>query len=126
MASGTMNRPLGWTGMFFSNAVDSNECILIPSNANLKTSTYTATGKYFANSNTIAASLSNCPTSKAFQMLVYDILYNVAGEIRANTWDYRIRILMDYESNLFMQYVETNGSNSIIWGAWKKFTLTNA
>ena len=114
---------LGYLGMSFSDGYVSSEYTTISSNANLNTGTYLTTGKYICTSNTTVGTFTNCPTDKGFQMLVYDFIGG-GGAIKSGTWQSRVRILMNYQGEIYTQAVERSGANAYTWGAWKKITTT--
>ena len=109
--------------MFFAESVVAAECSIIPSNANLNTPGYCATGKYVCQTNVQAATLTNCPTAgAAFQLLVYNLLGEGTGAM-VGSWDSRTRILMTYQGNIWVQSVVLSGGN-YIYGSWMKIATS--
>lgn len=114
---------LGFLGMFFAESVVAAECSIIPSNANLNTPGYCATGKYVCQTNVQAATLTNCPTAGvAFQLLVYNLLGSGTGAM-VGSWDSRTRILMTYQGNIWVQSVVLSGGN-YTYGSWMKIATS--
>lgn len=124
MASGTIPKYNPKAGMFFSEAVFSDEYTSIPQNADLNTLTYTATGKYNAASNAIAMSLSNSPTNYAFSMLVLNLNNSSVGQIRTNAYDYRLRILMNYNGGIWISNIISNPNSAVTYTPWKAVQMT--
>lgn len=87
----------------------------IPANANLNTVAYLKVGKYYCSQNVDAKTITNCPTTSAFSMEVFNPLSPVVDNETTDPYVYRIRILTAY--NTGVQYVQyaTVGSNVNKW-----------
>lgn len=79
----------------------------IPSNADLND--YRTIGKYYANANAVAASLTNCPTTQNFVMWVF-----------IRTSSAITQIIIDLGGNMF---IRSRSSSS--WGSWREY-ITSA
>ena len=110
---------LGYLGMFLAPAVFQEECIVLSKNINLNTVQYTATGKYVAPVNDVSVTISNCPTTFAFQMMVYNLLDDKAGQM-SSAWTYRFRILINYYGDIWTQYISSSDGSTISYGSWRK------
>lgn len=104
----------------------------IPAKANLNTVEYLKVGKYYCSLNADAKTITNCPTSSAFMMEVFNPLSTVVDNEVDGTYVYRIRILTEYITGI--QYVQycTVGSTANRWtyDSWyvcprTKFTLNS-
>lgn len=87
----------------------------IPANANLNTVAYLKVGKYYCSQNADAKTITNCPTTSAFSMEVFNPLSPVVDNETTAPYVYRIRILTVY--NTGVQYVQyaTVGSTVNKW-----------
>ena len=85
----------------------------IPADVDLNTATYMKVGNYYCSKNVDAATLTNCPTEKAFMLQVYSPLSTTIDN-ENSTWIYRLRVLQDYTGPQYVQYCYTNGTA----GAW--------
>lgn len=87
----------------------------IPANANLNTVAYLKVGKYYCSLNADAKTITNCPTTSAFSMEVFNPLSPVVDDETTSTYVYRIRILTVY--NTGVQYIQfaTVGSTVNKW-----------
>lgn len=87
----------------------------IPANANLNTVAYLKVGKYYCSLNADAKTITNCPTTSAFSMEVFNPLSPVVDDETTSTYVYRIRILTVY--NTGVQYIQfaTVGSTINKW-----------
>lgn len=87
----------------------------IPANANLNTVAYLKVGKYYCSQNVDAKTITNCPTTSAFSMEVFNPLSPVVDNETTDPYVYRIRILTVY--NTGVQYVQyaTVGSTVNNW-----------
>ncbi len=93
----------------------------VPANANLNTVTYMKVGNYFCSANATVATLTNCPSTSAFMMQVYTPLSTTIDNESTGTWVYRLRKLMTYTGDEYIQYCYV-GATAGTWsyGAWKK------
>lgn len=87
----------------------------IPANANLNTVAYLKVGKYYCSQNVDAKTITNCPTTSAFSMEVFNPLSPEVDNETTDPYVYRIRILTVY--NTGVQYVQyaTVGSTVNKW-----------
>lgn len=98
----------------------------IGSNANLNTVTYLKVGNYYCSANVTVATLTNCPTTSAFMMQVYSPLSTTINNESSSTWVYRIRKLLDYTGNEYIQYVYSGSTaGTFTYKDWKKNATTN-
>jgi hypothetical protein len=92
----------------------------IPANANLNTVAYLKVGKYYCSQNVDAKTITNCPSTVAFSMEVFNPLSPVVDNETTAPYVYRIRILTVY--NTGVQYIQycTAGStvNKWAYGSW--------
>lgn len=91
----------------------------IPANANLNTLAYCNVGRYYCSMNSTTATLSNCPTSNAFVMEVYsplskDTNISPTGDV------YRVRKILDYRGNEYIQDIPIKNGSVSTWNSWKK------
>lgn len=105
----------------------------IPANANLNTVAYLKVGKYYCSQNVDAKTITNCPSTVAFSMEVFNPLSPVVDNETTDPYVYRIRILTVY--NTGVQYIQycTAGStvNQWTYGSWyvvprSPFTLNSS
>ena len=87
----------------------------IPANANLNTVAYLKVGKYYCSQNVDAKTITNCPSTVAFSMEVFNPLSPVVDNETTDPYVYRIRILTVY--NTGVQYIQycTAGSTINKW-----------
>lgn len=96
----------------------------IGSNVNLNTTTYLRVGNYYCSSDAAVKTLTNCPTSSAFMMTVYSPLTTTVDNETTSTWVYRVRKLMTYGGDEFIQMVNSGSTPTFTYGAWKKIAKT--
>lgn len=98
----------------------------IGANVNLNTTTYIKVGRYYCSSNTTVETLLNCPTTKAFMMTVYSPLATTIDNETTNKYVYRVRKLLTYTGDEYVQYVSSGSTaGSFTYGAWKKILNTD-
>ena len=90
----------------------------ITANANMNTTALCAVGRYYCPSNATVATLSNCPTSRAFTATVENMLGDVLS--LSGNWQQFIRKLCDIVGDEFVQQIATDGSGNVVYGAWRK------
>jgi hypothetical protein len=89
--------------------------------ANLNTTNYIKVGAYNCNSNDIAETLQNCPTSIAFLMEVYNVVNSGIDDETSSTYCYRTRKITDYNGNVWYQSVYSTGTKgSFTYNSWVK------
>ena len=95
----------------------------IPANSNLNTTAFTACGKYSCGSSANAGTLTNCPSTSGFTMIVENVvgpdavsLSNVGG------WVSRTRIIESYYGDKWVQSIVKGGASdtTITYGAWRR------
>ena len=121
---------VGTDGYLYSNSEKVNPRIyttLVPegteitANTNLNTVALMKVGNYYCSANTTVATLTNCPTTSAFMMQVYSPLSTTIDNETTKTWVYRLRKMMVYTGEEYIQYCYA-GSTAGTWtyGDWKK------
>ena len=92
----------------------------IPANANLNTKAYVKVGKYYCSLNVDAKTITNCPTSEAFSMEVFNPLGTNVDDEDTRDYTYRIRVLTAYKTGMqYIQYCATSGTaGSWSYNAW--------
>lgn len=97
----------------------------IPENADLNTVEYLSVGSYFCSQNAIVSTFRNCPTTQAFLMQVYSPISKSIDNEATGTWVYRLRKLMSYQGDEYIQYISTSGTaGEFTYGEWKKITTS--
>lgn len=95
----------------------------IPKDGNLDLNSidYIKVGLYYCDSDTTTQTLLNRPTKYSFMMEVYSPLLPVTDNETTNKWVYRIRKLMTYTGE---QYIQMVSSGDIVgeftYGAWQR------
>lgn len=91
----------------------------IPANSNLNTVEFCKVGKYFCERNATVATLTNCPTQNAFDLVVY-----ASASTDGVTTDgaiYVLRRLVTYYGAEYIQYVHRGSATSTIYyGEWMR------
>lgn len=92
----------------------------IPANANLNTVAYLKVGKYYCSQNVDAKTITNCPTTSAFSMEVFNPLSPVVDNETTDPYVYRIRILTVYNTGVqYVQYATVGSTvNKWTYNAW--------
>ena len=87
----------------------------IPAKANLNTKEYLKIGKYYCSLNVDAKTVTNCPTSEAFSMEVFNPLGTNVDDEDTREYTYRLRVLTAYKTGVqYIQYCATSGTA----GSW--------
>lgn len=87
----------------------------IPAKANLNSKTYLKIGKYYCSLNVDAKTITNCPTSEAFSMEVFNPLGTNVDDEDTREYTYRLRVLTAYKTGVqYIQYCATSGTA----GSW--------
>lgn len=87
----------------------------IPAKANLNTIEYLKIGKYYCSLNVDAKTITNCPTSEAFSMEVFNPLGTNVDDEDTRDYTYRLRVLTAYKTGVqYIQYCATSGTA----GSW--------
>ena len=93
----------------------------IPQNADLNSPDYLEVGNYIQGRSTYVQSLLNCPTNNGFTMHVSASVENRREDLLTDTYTYRVRTLIDFLGNTYIQAVYTDGTASeFIYMPWKK------
>lgn len=93
----------------------------IGSSADLNTTTYLGVGNYYCSADNIVNTLTNCPTTHAFMMTVYSPLTPTVDNETTDAWVYRVRKLMTYQCEEFIQYVNSGSTaGTFSYGAWQQ------
>lgn len=92
----------------------------IPANANLNTVAYLKVGKYYCSQNVDAKTITNCPTTSAFSMEVFNPLSPVVDNETTDPYVYRIRILTVYNTGVqYIQYATVGSTvNKWTYNSW--------
>jgi hypothetical protein len=100
---------------------------LIPNNTDLNTDSYLAVGRYYVGTNGDAATLSHCPTTRAFMMEVFSLISNsdIDTEAGSGRYMYRTREINDYEGNTWVQDCGRNVLGVWTYGSWNKRANTS-
>lgn len=80
---------------------------------------YANVGKYGVSNNSIAASLSNCPSTRAGVLTVWNATGGAATS--PTTWYYVAQEYCDYYGYVWRRNGETGTGTVVTWGAWKEF-----
>lgn len=90
----------------------------IPSNADLNTTDYTNIGNYYVSANSVAGTLSNCPTNKTFTMRVKSCRDSYES---TTVNQYLIREIDDIDGIKYVQIVSRlSTASEFTYGPWKK------
>lgn len=71
-------------------------------------------GYYMCKSNAKAATLTNCPTSSAFTLRVFD----PTGDFKTSGWAYRIQEITTYVGDKYYRSGTMNNTTTWTWSAW--------
>lgn len=99
----------------------------IPAKANLNTITYLKIGKYYCSLNVDAQTITNCPTSEAFSMEVFNPLGVNVDDETTKAYTYRVRVLTAYKTGMqYIQYCATSGTaGSWTYNSWRVVPQTS-
>lgn len=95
----------------------------IPASADLNTATYLTVGRYKCSSTATVETLTNCPTTQAFMMDVYNTLDTSIDNQTTASWTSRTRKILDYVGNEWVQSV-TRSSGTLHYNDWMKIAHT--
>lgn len=92
----------------------------IPAKANLNTVAYLKVGKYYCSKDVDAKTITNCPTTSAFSMEVFNPLSPVVDNETTDPYVYRIRILTVYNTGVqYIQYATVGSTvNKWTYNSW--------
>lgn len=95
-------------------------------NLDLNSIDYIKVGLYYCGSDATTQTLSNRPTDRAFMMEVYSPLSPATDNETTSQWVYRIRKLMTYTGDQYIQSVSSgNTVGEFTYGAWIKIANTS-
>lgn len=93
----------------------------IPANADINTATYLKVGNYYCSKNADVTTLTNCPTTLAFMMQVYNPLSTAIDNETTATWVYRLRKIMTHKGVEYYQFVNSGATaGTFTYGEWIK------
>lgn len=127
MASGTIpnNGLYKGQGMFMSKAIFADEVTAFASNDNLNTAKFTVPGKYYSPSAAVGSTLSNKPAGEnLFTMLVFNPFNSDTGQLGTATYQYRLRMVIGFGGNIYMQQCHCENNTTILYESWKKVTMS--
>lgn len=97
----------------------------ITNNTDLQTAQFCRPGNYGYINDTVAATLTNCPSNTSFSFKVitmsksdYDDSSNYP------TWSYNLRILIKWDGTIFLQNVYYENSGNWYFGPWNRVTTS--
>ena len=97
----------------------------IHKNADLNTVTYLKVGQYASASSSTSITLSNSPTVRTFKMFVRSTNNSKYDNESSAKNVYRTRIIIDFDSNVWIQRVNSGSTaGSFIYGSWKRILDT--
>lgn len=90
----------------------------IASNSNLNTATFANAGLYYVDQSATAQTLTNCPTTNAFTMIVRNITKTYT-DTQSRAWQYIVREIIAINGDMYEQraYAEAT-AGSWTFGAW--------
>ena len=116
----------GKGGMFLSEATFPEELTYFSENDDLNTAKYTIPGKYNIPSAAVGNTIKNRPESNLsmFFLLVYNPSNSEMGALGTNTYRYRLRILITWSGQMYMQRAHCEANTTIIYDSWQKINMT--
>ena len=98
----------------------------ISGESDLNSVEYLKVGNYYCDSNSIAGSLTNCPTNLAFIMEVYSPISTTLDNESASSYVYRVRKITDLLGNEYTQatYSSSTPGSFEFWN-WKRVIKTD-
>lgn len=94
----------------------------IAANKNLNTTEFLKVGKYYCSLDATVATLTNCPTDKAFMMEVFSPLTTTIDNETTSPWVYRVRILTTYMGKMYIQRASSSSTaGTFSYGTWSQF-----
>lgn len=105
----------------------------ITANSDLNTLKYLRVGRYYCVLNASAKTITNCPTTEAFTMEVYNPVGVNVDDEETNDYVYRLRIITAYKTGVqYIQHASTGATpNKWTFDSWytrarSKFTLNSS
>lgn len=83
---------------------------------------FSRVGYYMCKSNAKAATLTNCPTSSAFTVRVFD----PTGDFKTSGWAYRVQEITTYNNDKFYRTGAMNNTANWTWSAWRRTQTTTS
>ena len=77
----------------------------IPNNSNLNDDTFMSAGTWICQNNANANTLTNCPTTYVFRMIVLKTLKHLRTEGNGTNWIGSQQIIYDYMGNVYSRYI---------------------
>lgn len=77
----------------------------VPNNSDLNDDTFMDAGTWYCQNNANASTLTNCPTTHAFRMIVLKTLKHLRVEGSGTNWNGCQQIIYDYSGNSYIRYV---------------------
>ena len=97
----------------------------IPANANLNTTTYLKVGQYYVERDVTAQTLTNCPSTAAFNMTV-EAPISATYDDESGTHKYRLRKITSLQGDSWLQYVYTSSTAGVwTYGTWDRLLKSN-
>lgn len=93
----------------------------IPSNAGLND--YWRSGQYRATSNSVAATIGNCPVKIAFKLDVYSGTGSDKLVDTPSTYMYITQRLEDHYGRIYVRTGETGSGTTFVWDAWQMVVM---
>ncbi|MDY6211975.1 pyocin knob domain-containing protein [Hornefia butyriciproducens] len=85
---------------------------------------FTKVGNYYCSLDLTASTFKNTPTTRSFMMFVLSPLNPVYDNEETTQWCYRIRIMVTYTGEFFVQSCSSGSeAGKFDFGKWKKFIL---
>ena len=98
----------------------------IVANKNLNTTEFLSVGKYYCSLDATVATLTNCPTNRAFMMEVFSPLSTTIDNETTSPWVYRVRILTTYMGKMYIQRANSSSTaGNFAYGAWEEFAYSS-
>ena len=93
----------------------------ITANQDLGTNAFLNVGLYFCQSDATAATLTNCPTTEAFTMRVYQSHRDTILDPSTDQYDYLVREVMSRYGTVWRQYVYSDSTpGTFTYGSWDR------
>ena len=85
---------------------------------------FTKVGNYYCSLDLTASTFKNTPTKRSFMMFVLSPLSQVYDNEETTQWCYRLRIMVTYTGEFFVQSCSSGSeAGKFDFGRWKKFIL---
>lgn len=85
---------------------------------------FTKVGNYYCSLDLTASTFKNTPTTRSFMMFVLSPLSPVYDNEETTQWCYRIRLMVTYTGEFFVQSCSSGSeAGKFDFGKWKKFIL---